>query len=360
MTPYLILIAVPILIWVINDRIQFNVGNKLLRQTKSLSIDVFMMLLLFLLAFRGISCGIDTSRYLHLYEEYNAREFTSLILDYDIEIGYKLLNKIIGVIFNEFQVFLVLTSFLCVCPLWYFYKNESEIPPLTIALFLTVSPFVMYFSGIRQAIAMSMGVFAWYAAKNKKILLFIFIVLIAMQFHTSAFILIVLYPLYHVRITKKWLWFVLPGIVGLYIFKTPIFDFFMHFLWKEYETTGETGAFMIFLLLIIFAIYSYVMVNEKDLDQDTLALRNILLLSVAIQIFAMLHPLSMRMNYYFLIFVPVLIPKIATNCKKDLSPIAKLSFVVMIVYFFSYFVMTMINDNDNLNVFPYVPFWENP
>lgn len=359
MVPYLILFTVPTIIWIVKDRIQFNAGNKILFRTRSLSMDVFMLMLLFLLAFRGVTCGIDTRQYLNLYEQYSARDFLSLFNDYQHEVGYKLINKLVDVIFGNFQFLLIITSIICVCPLWYFYKKESDISLLTIALFLTVAPFVMFFSGIRQALAISMGVFAWYAAKNKKIVLFIAVILLAMQFHTSAMVLFALYPLYHLRITKRWLWFVIPSILVVYFFRKPIFSFLMSFLWKEYETTAETGAFMIFLLLIIFAIYSYVMVDDKELDQDTVALRNILLLAVVIQIFAMLHPLSMRINYYFLIFIPILIPKIVTRCKKEFDIIAKISVAVMICYFFYYFTNNMITDNDALSVFPYVPFWEN-
>lgn len=359
MTPYLILFTVPTIIWIINDKIQFNAGNKILHQTKSLSIDVFMLIFLFLLAFRGISCGIDTEQYLNLYQQYSSSDFFALLKNSEHEIGYKILNKIIGLVFGNFQFLLAVTAIICVCPLWYFYKKESDCAPLTIALFLSVAPFVMYISGIRQSIAMSMGVLAWYAAKNKKMGWFILVVLLAMQFHTSAFVLFLLYPLYHLKITKRWLWFAIPVILVFYIFRTSVFNFLMQFLWQDYNTTPETGAFMIFFLLILFVVYSYVMVNEDNLDQDTIALRNILLLSVVIQIFAMLHPLSMRMNYYFLIFVPILIPKIATKCKKELAIIGKISVVVMIVYFLYNFVMTMAIDNDPLNAYPYIPFWNN-
>lgn len=359
MTPYIILFAVPMIIWIINDKIRFHTGEKLIYSTNSLSIDVFMLIFMFLLAFRGTLCGIDTKQYLRLFEQYSTTDFLDLAESGQHEIAYKLLNKIIGIIFGNYQFVLVITAVLCVCPLWYFYKRESDLAPLTIALFLSVAPFAMYISGIRQSIAMSMGVFAWYAAKNKKLWRFIFIVFLAMQFHSSAFLMFILYPLYHSRITKKWLWFVIPGLVVLYIFRTTVFNFLLQFLWDEYNTTTETGAFLIFLLLILFAIYSYVMVNEESLDQDTVALRNILLLSVANQIFAMLHPLSMRINYYFLIFVPVLIPKIVRKCKKEFVSVGKISVVVMILYFLYHFVMTMVTDDDPLNVFPYIPFWEN-
>ena len=181
----------------------------------------------------------------------------------------------------------------------------------------------------------------------------------ALLFHTSAFMLIAIYPLYHAKITKKWLLFVIPIIITVYFFREPIFSFLLTFLWKDYNITEATGAFMILLLLILFAVYSYVMVDDKDLDQDTIALRNILLLSVTIQIFATLHPLSMRMNYYFLIYVPILIPKIANRCKEKFRDIGKLSVVIMTVFFICYFFKDMIVDNDPLNVFPYVPFWNN-
>ena len=283
-----------------------------------------------------------------------------LLANETYELGYKILNHIVGSITNNYQYLIAVTSLLCVYPLWYFYKKESEIPVLTIALFLVVAPFSMYFSGIRQAIAMSLGVFAWNAAKNKKIVRFVFWVIFAMLFHTSAFILLVLYPLYHIRITKRWLWFVLPAMVMVYVTKDRIFNFIIEFLWKDYEGATETGSFMILILLIIFSIYSYIMVEDKALDNDTIGMRNLLLLSVVIQMFAMLHPLSMRMNYYFLIFIPILIPKIAKRCKKQFVNLSVISVTVMTLYFLYYFVNMMITDSDYLNIFPYIPFWNNP
>ena len=67
----------------------------------------------------------------------------------------------------------------------------------------------------------------------------------------------------------------------------------------------------------------------------------------------------MRMNYYFLLFVPVLIPKIASQSRKQFAQISKLSVVVMTVYFLYYFAKTVIVDTDPLNIFPYIPFWQN-
>ena len=359
MIPYFILVILPVCIWIINDRYSVKFGKRFLYKTSSFSIDAFMIILWFMLGLRGLKCGTDTLQYLQLYKNYSSRDFLYLFDNYQHEIGYKILNKIIGVVFNDFQMLLVITALICICPIWYFYKKESEISVLTIALFLTVAPFEMFFSGIRQTIAIAIGIGAWYAAKNKKIVLFIFIVFVAMLFHTSAFVLFLIYPLYYARITPKWLWFVIPCMSGIYVFRENIFNFLMTFLWKDYNATPETGAYMILLLLVMFAIYSYFIVDEKLLDQDTIALRNILLLSIVIQFFAMLHPFSMRMNYYFLIFVPILIPKIANRCKSTFREIGKISVVIMTIYFVGYFINNVVGDKDSLNIYPYIPFWEN-
>ena len=358
MIPYFILIVFPTIIWLFYDRVRFNIGNKLIYETKYLSIDAFMLILLCLLSFRGLACGNDTSQYFRLFKEYSASKLSGLLSAQNHEFGYKLLNKLVGYITDNYQIFLTITSILCICPVWYFYKKESEISLLTIALFLSVAPFFMFFSGIRQCLAMAIGIFSWYATKNKKPWLFILLVLLALQFHSSSFILFVLYPLYYAKITKKWLWFVVPCMVTVYIFRAFIFDFLLSRLWEDFGAIQETGAYTVLFLLIAFAIYSYVLVDDALLDQDTIAMRNFLLLSIIIQFFAMLHPLSMRMNYYFLIFIPILIPKIVKCCKEKYRSIGRISVYVMILFFLFYFVNMMLTDNDALNIFPYIPFWK--
>ena len=150
----------------------------------------------------------------------------------------------------------------------------------------------------------------------------------------------------------------MPCMAVVYMFKTQIFSFLIAFLWKEYSDITETGATTILMLLVVFGIYSYVIPEEQLLDHDTIAMRNLLLCSITLQFFAMLHPLAMRFNYYILLFVPILIPRIANRSKERYRQIAKLSEVVMVAYFIYYFIMNGIHDNDTLMVFPYIPFWK--
>lgn len=359
MIPYFLLLLIPMLLNLFGNKYRLTLNRRVLIETQSACISSFMILFLCLLAFRGTQCGIDTKQYLRLYLRYSSLSFQEIFINYDHELGFKLLNKIVGLTLGHYQYVLVITAGMCVIPLWYFYKRESEDQLLTIVLFLTVAPFVMYFSGIRQAIAMSLGIPAWYAARSRKPIRFSLIILLAMQFHTSAFVLVALYFLHTARITTKWLWFVVPCIIAVFVFRNTIFGLLITLLWKDYQNTPETGATTVLLLLILFGVYAYLIPDEHKLDRDTIGLRNILLLTIVIQIFAMLHPLSMRMNYYYLIFIPVLIPKLANRSKKRFAQVAKLSKMVLIVYFAYYFISLIIKDDDPLSIYPYIPFWVN-
>ena len=338
---------------------RFTSEKKLLYETQAGSIDVFMLIFLLLLALRGLQCGVDTKQYLRLFNEYSAQNVSQLLSSYDHEFGYKLLNRLVGLVGGSYRMLLIITSVICVVPLWYFYKRESQNQLLTIALFLTVAPYMMYFSGIRQAIAMSLGIPIWYAAKSKKLWLFVALVLLAIQFHVSAFVLFLLYPLYHANITTKWLWAVVPCMVAVFVFRSVVFTFLSGLFWNEYSTIRETGATTILTLLVLFGLYSYIIPDEDKMDRNAIAMRNILLLSIVLQIFAMLHPVAMRVNYYFLIFVPILIPKIANCSKKQYTQISRWSVVVMTTYFMCYFIRKVITDSDSLNIIPYIPFWRN-
>jgi hypothetical protein len=100
------------------------------------------------------------------------------------------------------------------------------------------------------------------------------------------------------------------------------------------------------------------MPDEKKIDQDTRAMRNILLLAVCIQMFAPIHNLAMRMNYYFLIFIPVLISRIPKLSNKRFSQIAVISVFVMCLFFTGYFIYDVCYGEDVLEIYPYIAFWE--
>ena len=111
------------------------------------------------------------------------------------------------------------------------------------------------------------------------------------------------------------------------------------------------------ILFAIFTVFAFLIPDESQLDAETIGLRNFLLLSLVIQMFAPLHTLAMRMNYYYIIFIPLLLPKIIECRSKRWNQVAVLGRHVMVGFFLLYFFYNA-SKGGNLHVFPYHFFWE--
>lgn len=309
-----------------------------------------------MLALRNYHVGADTLGYKLMYMIAGKNSVGTLLANAEREYGFVLLTKLIRTLTPSFRVYLILISALSLLPLALYYRRESDYPLLSIILFVTVAPFSMYFSGVRQILAISIGVIAWQLAKERRLIWFLAVVFLASMFHITALILVVMYPLYTFRMTRRRLIITVPIIGLVYLFNRPIFEFLSNFLWKEYESPESTGGFTVLLLLVVFAVYCYIIPDSRLIDAETAGLRNLLLLSVMLQCFAPIHPLAMRLNYYFLIFVPVLIPKIAVRAKSEYRNISTVSVLVMLVAFTAYFFYNAYTGQDMLRIYPYSAF----
>lgn len=352
---FLVLLLVPMLV-------QHAVaGRKLVDFEKKnrWAMFLFFMGLAFLLMFRHETVGTDTRNYI-VYFNYFLKLDWAEVGKWGLEAGFSYYNKIISLISQEPRFFLVVTSIVTVALIYPTYKRLCLDPSLTIVLFCTMSTFVMMFSGLRQILAVCLGVVAYEFTRNKKLIPFILTVILAMMFHTSAFMLGFMYPLYHAKITRKWLFVVVPAMIIVFIFNEQIFTSLIFLLaqYTEYDgTITQTGAYTMIILFVVFAVFAFVIPDEKLLDKEAIGLRNFLLFSVVLQMFAPLHTIAMRMNYYYIIFIPLLLPKIIEYRSKRWEQVAVAGRHVMVVFFFLYFFLSAQGDG-NLHVFPYHFFWE--
>ena len=351
---YYILIIIPTLIYLIR-RLK---GYK----NDCICIIVFFLMLIILLSLRDISCGTDLKMYYYYFDLFSHSSFEaaeSLVIKG--EYLYYFLNKFITIIGGNYQLFLSVVAIISITPIAVLYYRKSSNGLLTIALFLIVAPFSMFFSGLRQAIAMGIIAYAFKYVQSKKLFNYVFFVLIAMFFHKSAIICLLLYPIYHAKITKNWMYIIAPLMIVNYCFNEQIFTFLLsnyNSIYDEmYGDVISTGQYAILILLVLFSIYCFVFPDSKKINQEFIGYRNILLLSVLLQSFVPINYIVMRLNYYFLIFVPLLIPMVEKVGYDIHKKILKLSVMIMIIFFFSYFIYNGYNGDDVLNIFPYIPYW---
>ena len=193
--------------------------------------------------------------------------------------------------------------------------------------------------------------------KDRSISGFVIAVAIAFLFHKSALILLLMYSLYWARITKKWLVAIVPAMVAIFALNRPIFAFLQKLISDFYTTAAtETKAYTMLVLFVLLAVFAFVIPDDKECDFDLIGFRNLLLFAIVIQMFVPLHTLAMRFNYYYIIFIPLLISKVVKYRSKRYNQVALLAKYVMIVFFVCYFFINTSSRNP-LDIYPYKFFF---
>ncbi len=313
------------------------------KRISRITITVFFVMYLFLLCFRDSTVGVDTGFYVNiLFKQIQFLSWPELVNIKNMELGFTYLTKLISY-FGSMQIFIGSIAILSVVPVMYLYRNESEDAILCCSFFLISLLFEIYFSGMRQGVALGLSVPAYYFARKSKLIPFLLMVLIAVSFHTSALIIALIFPVYHAKITKKWLWFVIPLMVLFYSFKSSLFDYLLKNIQNdytvkyEYLTTNFSGQIGLMTLFVLISLYSFFMLDETIANEDDIGLRNLLLLCTAIQFFTPLHPVVSRLNYYFILFIPVTLSRVNLKCQTRYRPISMMASFEMSIFFIFYF-----------------------
>lgn len=357
MLPYYVMLAAPIAY----AGFQLLLRERRFAVNKNIPILIFFTLYFLLLALRGRDVGSDLYVYLTNFKRMSWTAWGS-ITEIEEDVGYAALVKLVSELSgNQRQIFVAVVAAITVIPVMILYYKEAEDPLTTIALFLTFPVFIMNFSGLRQAIAIAIGVPAFYAVQKKRRLLFLLLVVAASTVHSSAVLLLLMYPVYHMNMRPKHLLVLIPAVLATYLFRSQLFSFALNVLGDDYverySDTAETGAYAMIFLFALFVAYAFIMPDESEMDSTTVGLRNFLVLVLFIQLFSSISTLSMRLNYYFLIFVPLLIPRL-TNRSPRMSAFTRRSVkIVMVVFFFGYYLYRA-SFQDSLGIYPYEFFWQ--
>lgn len=267
------------------------------------------------------------------------------------EKGYIVFNKIVSLIYDNRQFFLGACALVTILPIVYVIYKKSVSPLQSIIIYMGLPAFLMSFSGLRQALAIGICFFALLYIEDKKFIKFLIIVLIATTFHYSSIIFLIAYPLYRFKIKKSWRWFSVVLIPIIYVFKNPLFKIFSK-IFKDDAVATETGAgtlFVIFTLIYIFCII------YSDGSDEQNGLLNLFFMACACQAFGGIYYLAMRVGYYFMLSLVLLLPKVLKGMKLDDD---KPLYAIIIFICFSAFGLHSIYTSTWAMANPYYFFWE--
>lgn len=274
---------------------------------------------------RGLSVGADTLAYKISFETvknyplnyvFQGLKDKYILGEGSKDPGYNILVKFFQFFSDNYQVYLIFIAAIFMIPFTIWIFRESKNPCISFILYSSL--FYSFFSltGHRQTIALSMTVLIGDKfIKERKILPFVIITLIASTIHASALVFLPFYFLSRIPVRRKtimaWSLSILISILARHQLKY----FFIQLSGydgysKDYEGAGAYTFSILIFILFIWSMFS------RSLDRDIEKNRrfyNALFLALFFLPLIWLNPSAMRVVQYFSIYLVLLIPEMVDS-----------------------------------------------
>lgn len=304
-------------------------------------------LMLFLSAFRTPYTGtrdnyLYTLRYVSLQTYESFQEFYDQNLsDYDFlssEAGFYFTMWAFGHMFKDGQMAIVISSTLItVATCFFIYRNSKDVP-LSLTIYVCLGLFTFNMCGMRQAMAMSVCLFAYEFAKNKNLIPFVLTVLLAMLYHKTA---MCFFPMFFLPRLKNnlgsWLFYIF-GLVMCLLFVDRIIAGYYEISGEDYSENGiATGGGLFVVLMYLGTI---VLTIYKPYILQRTAARTAMLATLAGFTAYLARYIGSgileRISYYYFYFPILLIPEVFRELDEDEYKVIKVFFIIGAVLLFGY------------------------
>ena len=284
---------------------------------------VSFVLIIALLALRHPYMGYDIAwgykdgywdSFLVINNKFSWSELIALESFKHYEKGFLIFNKVLGSIWNEPQFLLIACAVLSLVPIAIYTEKRSEIPLLSVVVFLGLPLFHIFFSGLRQGLAIGITVASMFFVEKKRPILFLLTVYLATLFHSSAIGFVIAYPLYYLKLNKTARIFSLALLPGIFVLRGPLFAVLSR-IFKDNATAEATGGGLV-LFLVFVMIYAFLAALNKTDEKEQNGLINLFFMACACQAFGGIYLTAMRVGYYFMVYAIIAIPNTMKNFKE--------------------------------------------
>lgn len=274
---------------------------------------------LYLLTTLRLSIGYDYNMYAVAFMDLKTQDFWNFTY-YDWEYGFILITKLLGMILPTFISYYAVIALITLVPVVIFiYKNTTKVW-LGTFMYINFFLFFMQMNFIRQAIALSITLFAWQFIKKKKFFKFLVVILVASCFHTTALIMVPFYFLAKMRPTGKQVVFYGYALTIFYFSSTGILNLVTKVFHQEYNnTTFITEGISIIYAIVPIIILIFTMIQSEKILQVNANNRYVISMVFAGTFFMVImarHSILERFSYYFFIYIALLVPELISSVEK--------------------------------------------
>ena len=334
----------PLIMWFINDyvaRVNRLDEQKKKKLTHQLTIVAILpMFLLFVLRYKYI--GSDTIGYVRFFQK-EIRSYSWLeVFSKDtmrFEIGFRVYTKIISLFSDSYTFYFLINALVIFGILMRFSFKYTENPFVFFFLFITLGTYAFFETGLRQALAMVICLLAVDCVKNKKLIPFILIVLLAYYFHKSALIFLIIYPLSSIK-KYDWIIFVYAILAVVFVLGFTAFQGFFNewvgFGYEEYVNDKGGGGIFLLLIFILYAFSFYVLYDKKGEDKTPHYIIHLALTTIIFWLLRLISRTAERISYYYIFGLYIYFSQAIKYDKDRLSSLLKWLLILACLVLFIY------------------------
>lgn len=380
MIVYLTLISVTFLSPIVTKSL---IKDEKKAQTYALGISALLLFLVF--ALRAPSVGRDIPGYKEMYEKLA----TNLKYDantYWTETGYEWLEIFFGRYLKaDWQVFLAFCSGFSILSYYLFIKRYSLDPTFSVLIYIFMGYMIFDISAVRNMLSIAICLFVLPLFDKKgfwpAVVVTFAVILVATQFHSSAYIFFILYLLYKIPINSITVFFFISLPVFFFGLRGPIMNWAIS-NFKRSDVDGGLslgGNVILYVIFLFFAVLIFLISRKHngmsmrnigrrdsvtgerihlkdafgDIDIPTMMSFRMVYAGALFTIFAGSNTFA-RMAQYGLIFTIILLPNLTSKLEIKSRLITKIGLLALLAAYF-YFLKVKTND---LEFLPYRFFWQ--
>lgn len=317
---------------------------------------------LFILAgWRDITIIPDTDAYTFhfLYGVPNEKPFYKINIEDRFENGFLLYEKFIhDVITNSPLYFNVINAFVLLFVIFCFFKRHSECAWLTLFLFITLRLCISELTTLRQSLALLTGLVGYEALVKKKDLLFVFLILIAMTFHSSAYFLFIYWFIFRIKPNHSfYFWSTILTLFSFFFFGYLLQSFVEVVDPKYYENSINNNMISLFGIMTALesaSLFAIVLFLYTKNENKTLLDKQLLFFTfvyVLVSIMSIRLFILYRMLFYILPFIVIyisnLVYRIPDKQKRHVMTFIVLSYATFTFLLYYHFYP------EYFNIYPY-------
>ena len=302
------------------------------RRNSTKFIIIAFLLLFSVMGLRDVNViGNDTSgtfgSYPNIFLRVGNTEWNALISGgiNNYNLGFTCLTKILyDVTRGDYQLYISIISLFVMISYMWFIGKYSPSPIFSILCFLGLLYYTLLFDVLKQAVAMSILLFAFNAIVKKRPIIFIILTVIAAFVHFPAIVFLPAYWIGRMKVGRKYLTLLAILLISTYIFRDQLLNLMLN-AYKDNDSTATMAGirFLRNKVIIMIVVAAFAVFIRPPVRDDTVynAMLMLLGISIVFQTFCGYNNIFERLaDYYFHVSI-VLIPLIFEKGGKSQSRI---------------------------------------